>query len=338
MFKFEHILKEIFNKRIQFDYINIEYSSSQIDKQYYWDLYINLLKNTDANEMKNIILLPTFDSVFSHSYHYINKNIIPNQNTLHNYEKQYVDFYSGNNNSLTKTEFNKIKEKYKMLHYTDKYYKFIMYKKSIDRFLHNQYPSPSHKYKIVLIDRQYKPFIHDNLLLNTGGQRRMIYNHDELQKTISKLYGGEGDFINIKLENLNFKQQYYLFKNAKIIIGQHGAGLVNTFFLKPNFKTHLIEIAPKIVWTEKNKNNFKNISEFFEINYHRVNQPGMTMVEWEHFCLIHNIKQKLTFEELEDFNFADFVNDKLYFIKSFIHTSGSVNIDEIVNILKSINI
>lgn len=335
VFKFERILKEIFNKRIQFNYININYNSSQIDKNYYWDLYINLLKNKDENNKNNIILLPTFDSLFSHSYHYINKNIIPNQNTLKKYETQYTDFYSGNHNSLTKSQFNEIKEKYKLLHYTDLYFKFIMYKKSIDRFLHNIYPSQKHNYKVILIDRQYQPFIQDDMLLNTGGQRRIIYNHTELKNTISKLY--QGDFINIQLEKINFEDQYYLFKNAKIIIGQHGAGLFNIFFSKPNFKTHLVEIAPKNIWSVKNKNNLKNLAEFCEINYHCVKQPSMTIVEWEHFSLIHNIKQKITLDDLEKFNFADFEKDKLYVIKSFIHNSGSVNINEILTILKSIN-
>ena len=338
VFKFEHILKEIFNKRIMFNYINTDYNVVQIDKNYYWDLYINLLKNKEENIKNNIILLPAFDSLVTRDNKYINKNIIPNQTALNNYEKQYVDFYSGNNESqLNKNVFNQIKEKYKVLHYTDNYFKLIMYKKSIDRFLHNIYGSPTHKYKIILIERPYKPFINNSssFFLNTSGQRRTIYNHNELKNTITKLF--QGDVLNVSLDNLTFEQQYHLFKNAKIIIGQQGAGLCNMFFSKPNFKSHIIEISPK--WSPNNTNFFKNIAEICEINYYNVKQPKMTMEEWTNFSVKYNINYpKITNNEWENFSNIDYFNfnDKYYVIKSFIANSGSVNIDTVVNIIKNI--
>lgn len=344
VFKFEHILKEIFKKRIIFNYINNHPDvQTQVDKNYYWDLYIDLLKNKEVNAKNNIILLPSFDGLFTISDHkYINKDIIINQNTLNKYEKQYIDYYSGNNDSKINNKlFDKIKEKYKMYSFTDKYFKLIKYKKSIDRFLHNKYPSQKHHYKIILIERPYKPIITKDtskiFVLNTSGQRRLIYNHDNLKNTLSKLYGD--DFINVSLDNLKFEQQYNLFKNAKIIIAQHGASLCNLFFSKPNFKTHFIEIAPKMI--ENYIDYIKNFCELCEINYYNVKQPQMTKDEWGEFSSKHNIdvpNLKMSDDEWENISNLDFFNfnEKNYAIKSFIKHSGSVNVDKIVNIITSI--
>lgn len=314
---FEHILKELFKKRITFNYIVLEnYNVELTDKYNYFDLYIDLLKNKDANYANNIVLLPAFDMFEEQKYFYINKRIGEHNSNFPIYEKKYVDYYSEKNESTFKKKiFNQIKEKYKVYNFTDKYYKLIMYKKSIDRFLHNTYFSPSHKYKVVLIERKYKPFNDNVYILNASGQRRIIYNHDNLKQSLSKLCGD--DFINVSLDHLTFEEQYYLFKNAKLIIAQHGSGLCNLFFSKPNFKTHLIEISPK--WNKNLNAWFKNLSELCEINYYNVKQPKMTNEEWNLFSSKYNItyKQSKIMEE-------------------FIENSGSVNIDEILTIVKYI--
>ena len=318
---FEHILKEIFKKRITFDYIVLEkYNIELTDKYNYFDLYINLLKNKEANYANNIILLPAFDIFEEQKFSYINKRLGNDNSNFPIYEKKYVDYYSQNNESgLNKKLFHQIKEKYKVYNFTDKYFKLIMYKKSIVRFLNNTYNSasiPTRKCKILLIERPYKPFNADNIyILNTSGQRRIIYNHDNLKNTLSKLYGG--DFMNVSLDNLTFEKQYHMFNNAKIVIAQHGSGLCNLFFSKPNFKTHLIEISPK--WNQNLNVWFKNLSDLCEINYYNVKQPKMTTEECQLFFSKYNITYK---------------QSKL--IDDFIENSGSVNIEEIVNIVKTI--
>jgi hypothetical protein len=318
---FEHILTEIFKKRVMFDYIVLEkYNVELTDKYNYFDLYIELLKNKDVNYTNNIILLPAFDMFEEQKFFYINKRLGDDNVNFPIYEKKYVDYYSEKNDpTLNKKLFNQMKEKYKTYNFTDKYFKLIMYKKSIDRFLNNTYNSanlPSHNCKILLIERPYKPFNADNIyILNTSGQRRIIYNHEDLKNTLSKLY--KGDFMNISLDNLTFEKQYYLFKNAKIVIAQHGSGLCNLFFSKPNFKTHLIEISPK--WNQNLNAWFKNLSELCEINYYNVKQPKMTNEEWKLFSSKYNIKYK---------------QSKI--MEEFIENSGSVNINEIANIVKKI--
>jgi hypothetical protein len=134
--------------------------------------------------------------------------------------------------------------------------------------LRNNYKNNHYTNKILLIER---PFIQptNNLLENSSGQRRTIYNHLELKTALTNLYGD--DFLNCNLDMMSFEEQYYLFKNVKIIIGQHGAGLVNIFLSKSNYKTHLIEITP-----EWNNNWFKNLANLCKINYYNVSQPAMT--------------------------------------------------------------
>jgi hypothetical protein len=65
----------------------------------------------------------------------------------------------------------------------------------------------------------------------------------------------------------------------------------------------------------------------------------MTMEEWTNFSVKYNINHpKITNKEWEVFSNVDFFNfnDKNYVIKNFIENSGSVNIDNIVNIIKNI--
>ena len=64
-----------------------------------------------------------------------------------------------------------------------------------------------------------------------------IINHKE---TINFLK--EKGFEILKLENFDFKEQVYIFKNASIIVSAHGAGLANVCFSKKNCK--VIEIKP----------------------------------------------------------------------------------------------
>ena len=65
-----------------------------------------------------------------------------------------------------------------------------------------------------------------------------MLNEDELFNQLKK-YG----FKKVFFENLSYEKQVELSMNCKIMIGYHGAGLVNHLFMKKN--THLIEIYNK---------------------------------------------------------------------------------------------
>ena len=70
-------------------------------------------------------------------------------------------------------------------------------------------------------------------------------------------------FISYKLGQLSFKEQIYLFNNAKIIIGAHGAGFANLAFCKKN--TKILEIKPK-----KHPNFFQHISKIKKLDFNLI--------------------------------------------------------------------
>jgi len=68
-------------------------------------------------------------------------------------------------------------------------------------------------------------------------------------------------FTKYKVGEISFKKQISLFKNAKIIIGAHGAAFANIIFCSPN--TKIVEIKPK-----NHPNYFyRKISEINNLNY-----------------------------------------------------------------------
>jgi capsular polysaccharide biosynthesis protein len=71
----------------------------------------------------------------------------------------------------------------------------------------------------------------------------------------------ERDFSKYKIGELSFFEQIYLFNNAKIIVGAHGAAFTNLTFCKPN--TNIIEIKP----TSHLNNQYKRISHINNLNY-----------------------------------------------------------------------
>jgi hypothetical protein len=116
--------------------------------------------------------------------------------------------------------------------------------------------------------------------------------------------------------------QFNIFRNAKIIIAQHGSSLSNLFFCK---NSTLIEIIPE--WDD---NWFKNLASFCKIKYTTINQPRMTKDEWVKFNNIY----KLANENTNDlFNNLDNNKNRLDDspIVNFIKSSGSVNINDIID-------
>ena len=311
---FSKILQELFVSRIYFNYDVFkpanEVIPNQSDRHNYFKWYIQLLKM--KNNTNDIILINSCDIFGNYDYKLVNKNLLINYNKLEYLEKKYIALSEYKINSDIKdqkTILNFNKNLYNVLRITDKYFNLINYKISIDRYLHRMYNKNIYNHTILLIER---PFIKDldNVKEKTSGQRRLVYNHAELKNALKKLY--KTKFINVSLDNVTFEEQYYLFKNTKIIIAQHGAGLCNIYLSKSNYKTHLIEISPK--WIANLNDWFKNLSELCEINYYRVVQPGMTNTEWELFSKKHNMNYN----------------------GDFIENSGSVNINEIVNIIENI--
>ncbi len=93
-----------------------------------------------------------------------------------------------------------------------------------------------------------------------------IINHKE---TINFLKD-EG-FKILKLENLNFGEQIHVFKNAKIIISAHGAGLANLCFAKENSK--VIEVRPSYPGYAFQNKVYERISKINKLNYKLYSTP-----------------------------------------------------------------
>lgn len=115
--------------------------------------------------------------------------------------------------------------------------------------------------KIILIERGTDKFF-SSINHDSGSDRRSIINHKELVNLLQEKY--PRNFINIKLEGMDIADQVKLFSQAKILIGQHGAGLSHILWMENSTKNHVIEITPL-----KNLFCFKHICELKGLNYHR---------------------------------------------------------------------
>ena len=78
-------------------------------------------------------------------------------------------------------------------------------------------------------------------------------------------YLSKNDFKSYQISKLDFFEQIYLFKNAKIIIGPHGAAFTNIIFSNPGLK--IVELIPRTHSSIKCE-KFSNLLNF---NYTRVN-------------------------------------------------------------------
>ncbi|MFM7190887.1 MAG: glycosyltransferase 61 family protein [Microcystaceae cyanobacterium] len=97
-------------------------------------------------------------------------------------------------------------------------------------------------HKILLIERViFTP--HPTTSQPTGSTIRSILNHKALESTLRSMVKPPFKFHNLQLENLSFKEQVEYFKQAKVVIGQHGAGLVNCIWMES--QSILIEIGPR---------------------------------------------------------------------------------------------
>ena len=97
-----------------------------------------------------------------------------------------------------------------------------------------------------------------------------IYNHCQIinQEEVFDFLNKK-KFTKYKVGQLSFEEQIYLFHNAKIIVGPHGAAFTNLIFCQPN--TNVIEIMPK---ANPNKVN-KTISKINNLKYQLITTPDL---------------------------------------------------------------
>ena len=127
---------------------------------------------------------------------------------------------------------------------------------------------------IVIIERNVEPLYtyenyekqHDMLKKlgkTSGKERRYNTNHNEIIELMEKYYTHQ--YENVILERTSVYYQYLLFKNAKLVIANHGAGLSNIIFMNKN--TSVIEIISNLKLNEEKEDLFINMGNIFKLNY-----------------------------------------------------------------------
>ena len=92
-----------------------------------------------------------------------------------------------------------------------------------------------------------------------------IYNHCQIENPNDlTILIKKNNFGIYRPEKIPFKKQIFLFKNASVIIGAHGAAFTNIIFCKPN--TKIIEIIPS---NHQNK-KCERISKILKLKYFRI--------------------------------------------------------------------
>ena len=119
------------------------------------------------------------------------------------------------------------------------------------------------------------------------------YNHCQIEnpKDLTVLIK-KNNFGIYRPEKISFKKQIFLFGNASIIIGAHGAAFTNIIFCKPN--TKIIEIMPSNHYNKK----CERLSKILKLKYFRIvtkkndsnrNYPFRITLEKKHLDLIAKI-------------------------------------------------
>ena len=91
------------------------------------------------------------------------------------------------------------------------------------------------------------------------------YKHNQIINKIEvSNYLKSNNFTSYRLKELSFFEKIYLFKNADIILGVHGAGFANLAFCKP--KTKVLEIRPY----SYSNSIYEKISIINDLNHHLI--------------------------------------------------------------------
>ena len=122
--------------------------------------------------------------------------------------------------------------------------------------------------KKIFIDRSESVFKHCQIINNDEVKNNLIKNGFSIHET----------------GKMSFFEQIYLFNNAKVIVGAHGAAFTNLVFCKP--KTKIIEIIPK---SHPNTVN-KKISRVKNLNYFRFITKDLKEKEKTNGDIIVNLK------------------------------------------------
>jgi hypothetical protein len=110
------------------------------------------------------------------------------------------------------------------------------------------------------------------LIRDKNNTKRNITNSDDCLNALIDTFK-EHEIMPISFENMSLEDQINCVKDCKLLIGAHGAGLVNSLFMQPN--TCLIELFPSSFVNDL----FKHLCSLKKINYDRLH--GFSVPESE---------------------------------------------------------
>jgi hypothetical protein len=325
IYNFNKILDLIFKNRIKYE------KQEKQEKQEKDNLNSSTYLNYDI-----FLKLGRDNKLLLNRYDFFNDKYFQYSKEYKLFEKDYIK-YKTKLDILTIKYYNKQITKNenlerKILFYSNSYFQLIKSRFKICKYIHDRMPIINIKCTpIILINRPKPKYFSSSNLFNTSGQRRFIFNFNKLKNQLKLKYNEK--FSVVILEEMNIFEQYYIFNNAKIIIGQHGAGLCNIFFMDQKKDNYLIEIIP-----EWNNGWFKNLSQLCNINYISIKQKKMTLKQTNNFFKnfngnIDNNIIKDYFEKKYESKFQDF-HEKPEI--TLIKNSGSINIKKIIKHIDNI--
>ena len=120
----------------------------------------------------------------------------------------------------------------------------------------------SDRNQVLLIERMppNSYFVNDAVKKGAGASRRSIPNHRELADAISSIVQPPHEFLNLRLEEISFEEQIRHFDRAAVVIGQHGAGLANCIWMRP--ESNVVELSHK-----PSLKHFRVVSQVMKHNY-----------------------------------------------------------------------
>jgi len=114
---------------------------------------------------------------------------------------------------------------------------------------------------IVFIRRRYDP----------NRCMRALINDEELIEELKKNYGE--NVFGIYLEDCSFEEQVKLIRGCKLLIGAHGAGLANMWWM--NEETSVLELFSQAYFLE----GYSALAYIKKINYHHMNGKNIPPTE-----------------------------------------------------------
>lgn len=133
---------------------------------------------------------------------------------------------------------------------------------------------------VLLIERRPPEGYYETQSTAKGGgsSRRSIVNHDALRDRLEAVIRAPFEFRNVRLEDCSLAHQCELFRDAALVIGQHGAGLANCLWCTP--RATLVELNHR-----PNKNHFRLLASTRRMPYAAYRTAGAhARISVDDFC------------------------------------------------------